>query len=122
MTDIVELTRDEGIHVHVVAHSRKPEQGVRRMQKVDIRGASEQADLVDNVILITRNEEKAEKLLGLEYGSDDYNMVKNLPDTRFDVAKQRHGDGWTGTISLSYWPAQMRWTEDRKITPTPFEF
>lgn len=111
MTDIVSVCRDEEIHIHVVAHSRKPEQGSRRMSKMDIRGASEQSDLVDNVILITRND-KTELLEGKDPLSEEYKAIKKMPDTYFDIAKQRHGDGWQGRVSLTYWPIGMRWTDN----------
>ena len=121
ITDMVEISRQEKIHVHVVAHSRKPESGQRRMMKYDIRGASEQSDLVDNVILISRNEAKEESLRSLDPLHEDYRKWQREHDTRVDIAKQRHGDGWTGMAKLAFWSAQMRWTDSDKETPRAFK-
>ncbi len=120
ITDMVEICRDENIHIHTVAHSRKPESGQRKMVKYDIRGASEQSDLVDNVVLISRNEAKQEALEQVEHGSDEWKAINAQSDTRLEIAKQRHGDGWTGAVKLAFWPAQMRWEENSKRTPEAY--
>ena len=117
ITDMVEISRDENVHIHVVAHSRKPEAGAKRMTKLDIRGASEQSDLVDNVILISRNEAKEEKKRHLDPSSEEYREVNKQADTRFDIAKQRHGDGWVGMVRLWFYPKAMRWSDNEKMAP-----
>lgn len=53
---------DTGMHVHLVAHSRKGESELDRIGKFEVKGASEIIDQVDNLNLVWRNKRKEERL------------------------------------------------------------
>jgi twinkle protein len=46
--------KNTGIHIHLVAHMRKGQEG-HKQGKFDIRGAAEISDLADNVFVLSRN-------------------------------------------------------------------
>ncbi len=87
------------IHVHLVAHAKKPERG-GRPSRYNIKGTGSTPDLVDNVIIMWRNEDKERELD--EGGFDDarYADLMAMPDARMIVDKQRHGSSWKGSIAL----------------------
>lgn len=76
------------VHVHLVAHMRKPDKG-ERSGKYSVRGAAEITDLADNVYIVTRNRKKEaeihNKMAGLDYNAD----ILAMPDAWFEVAKNR---------------------------------
>lgn len=85
--------KDTDVHVHLVAHSRKQGSEMKRVDKLDVRGAGEITDQADNVFIIWRNKPKEE---GAAKGDDKH---EKEPDCLLSVAKQRHGR-WEGTIGL----------------------
>lgn len=80
------MAKDYNIHIHLVAHSRKKENDKQVIGKFDIKGASELSDMPDNVFIVWRNEEQ----------------LPGNPDGHLIVAKQRHGECWTGKIDTNY--------------------
>jgi twinkle protein len=89
--------RDSGCHVHIVAHGRKGDGEHAKMDKHDIKGASEITDLVDNVFTLWRNKPKEERVrMG---AADDEDMAK--PDALLSCVKNRHGE-WEGSVALWY--------------------
>lgn len=87
--------RDAGLHIHLVAHSRKKETEHTMMDKFDIKGASELTDMADNVFTLWRNKPKEAKV---ERGEVD-EQTKSAPDAVLMCDKQRHGE-WEGKIAL----------------------
>lgn len=80
------------VHIHLVAHMRKPSQDNQKSGKYDIRGASEISDLADNVYVVSRNFAKEEVVHLVEAGAAiDDKMQKMLqsPDATLAVAKNR---------------------------------
>lgn len=78
------------VHVHLVAHGKKA--GDEKMGGLhDVKGASEIADMAENVIIVWRN--KAKELQGDKQGE---------PDCIVKVEAQRNGDGWIGQIPLFF--------------------
>lgn len=90
--DLCALALAHGVHVHLVAHLRKGERETDAPDKFDIKGASEIADQVDNVVLVQKNLRKAR---AIERGDPD----DGSPDQFVAVAKQRHG-AYEGTLGL----------------------
>lgn len=80
------------LHIHLVAHARKGNDDSRPARLHDIKGASEIADMAENVLSVWRNKEK-EKDPG-KHGEE--------PDASLTVEAQRNGDGWIGTTMLMY--------------------
>ncbi len=94
------------IHIHLVCHVRKPQGNVREHipAKWDVRGAGELTDLVDNVIIHWHDKRKVElarrQARGLALSEKEAEHLRQCPDQRFIVEKQRHG-AYEGTIGLS---------------------
>ena len=93
------IAKTLSIHIHLVAHAKKPLQGARP-SRYNIKGTGSTPDLVDNVVIMWRNEEK-ERLLD-EGGLKDekYIDLMEQPDARMIIDKQRHGSSWKGSIAL----------------------
>lgn len=77
------------VHIHLVAHARKGSDDHKLAGLHDIKGASDIADLAENVIVVWRNKQK-------ELGGGK----QEEPDCIVKVEAQRNGDGWIGTIPL----------------------
>jgi twinkle protein len=78
-------------HIHLVAHMRKDKSDGSIGGLHDVKGASEIADMVENVIIVWRNKEK-------EQGGGKMDE----PDCVIKVDAQRNADGWIGKIPLWY--------------------
>lgn len=99
------VARDTGIHVHVVAHSRKKADEHSPPGKMDVKGTGSITDQVDNVMTVWRNKRKeADAQSGEMRSSRD-------PDAMVICDKQRNGE-WEGRIGLWYLPAAMQFVED----------
>lgn len=77
------------VHIHLVAHARKGSDDHKLAGLHDIKGASDIADLAENVLVVWRNKQK-------ELGKADMEE----PDCIVKIEAQRNGDGWIGTIPL----------------------
>lgn len=99
-------------HVHLVAHARKGESSKAKLDKFDIKGASEISDQVDNVVLVWRNKDKEDKVRRGEESDD--------PDCILTVDKQRHGE-WEGKIALWFHADSMNYLESPKAFPRSME-
>lgn len=114
------------IHIHIVAHVRKPPQGGDdyKPTKFDVRGAGELTDLVDNVLLVWMDKKK-EKLKNLyEMNPNALNESQldylNKPDQILTVAKQRYGR-WEDNIALWFDNDSLQFTGDSSGQILPFD-
>lgn len=82
------------LHIHLVAHARKNQDDSKPPRLHDIKGASEIADMAENVLVVWRNKEK-------EKHPDDHS---DEPDAVLAVEAQRNADGWIGSINLNHDP------------------
>jgi twinkle protein len=89
------------LHVHLVAHARKANDDSKPARLHDIKGASEIADMAENVLSVWRNKEKEK---APERRHDE-------PDASLTIEAQRNGDGWIGTVSLMHDPETMLFFE-----------
>lgn len=96
------IARDTGIHIHLVAHSRKGKDENTPPGKMDVRGAASITDQVDNVFCVWRNKPK-------EAAPDDAELAAQ-GDAYLDVAKQRHGE-WEGRLNLWFNGPSMQFVE-----------
>lgn len=97
------IARDTGLHIHLVAHSRKSSSEDRAIGKFDIKGASEITDLVDNVFTLWRDKPKEDARARGE------SVEFDRPDAILSCDKSRHGE-WEGKIGLWYSPGTMQFT------------
>lgn len=77
---------DTGMHVHVVAHTRKPQgEEERPPGRYEIAGSRTLVDQPDNVVMIWRNRIKEARIANGQLGETD------RPDLVLNICKQRHG-------------------------------
>jgi len=88
------IAKQTGLHIHLVAHSRKPGDGVSR-GKYEVKGSGTITDMADNVLTVSRNRKKEEEMKKM----DPRVEVMDKPDTYLICDKQRHFT-WEGVIGL----------------------
>lgn len=112
---ICTVARDTGMHVHLVAHSKKKEDESKPPRKMDVRGAGSITDQVDNVIVWWRNKPK-EEALASNINQDKREEFLNSPDAVMICDKQRNGD-WEGKLGFWFDPASMQFTTNSDGMP-----
>ena len=123
----IELARRYQVHVHLVCHSKKPDQRhpVEKCwpSKYDISGSAALANLPHNIVCVWRNKGKENALNEAGYMPDDEekrNFVAqwvNREDSLLIVQKNRKSGG-EGEKRLWFDPASCRFREDRQAGPT----
>lgn len=93
------------VHIHIVAHARKGSSDDKPAKLHDIKGASEIADLAENVVSVWRNKPKEQ---AISMGAQDQGEA---PDALFVVEAQRNCGGWVGTTQLFYERSAMIYFE-----------
>lgn len=84
--------KDSGLHVHLVAHSKKvADEGVPG--KMDVSGHADLTNMPDNVFVVWYNKKKVK---AIDEGNHQYDRE---PDAAFICEKQRNGE-WEGTVGL----------------------
>lgn len=106
--------RDTGVHVHLVAHSRKGRDELGLPNKMDVKGTGAITDQVDNVITVWRNKRKED---AASQGSVD----PTEPDALLCVEKQRHYE-WEGKIPLWFHKPSLAFSENPHTPPGMLEF
>ncbi len=87
---IQQVAHRSKVHIHLVAHGKKA--GDEKMGGLhDVKGASEIADMAENVLIVWRN--KAKEMGG---------STADAPDCIVKVEAQRNGDGWIGQVPLYF--------------------
>lgn len=99
---IQSIAHQNPTHIHLVAHARKGASDEHPAKLHDIKGASEIADLAENVISIWRNKPK-EKGIGKDSHLES--------DALFIVEAQRNCGGWVGMVPLNYHRSSMLYFE-----------
>lgn len=85
------------VHIHLVAHARKGTNDDSPPRLHDVKGTSELADMVENVIAVWRNKAKEkERAAGMS------NKLQDEPDAQLVIEAQRNADGWIGSIPLLF--------------------
>lgn len=93
------------LHIHLVAHARKANDDSKPPRLHDIKGASEIADMAENVLAVWRNKEKEK----------NPSQKADEPDASLTVEAQRNADGWIGTVHLMHDPSAMLFFEPGEI-------
>jgi twinkle protein len=110
ITDLVRMAQETSLHVHLVAHCRKPQAGEDKPPtKYDLRGSAAISDQAHNVVTVWANKLKKAKL---EEGGDPSFM--NDPDALITVEKQRNGR-WEGRCKLWFEERSMRFCDDGSL-------
>lgn len=114
---ICSVARDTGIHVHLVAHSRKRDDESKPPRKMDVRGAGSITDQVDNVLVWWRNKPKEEALRTAKGNAIDEYL--GTPDALLVCDKQRNGE-WEGRIGFWFDQASLQFVEEENDHPKDF--
>lgn len=116
VTDLVRVAQETGLHVHLVAHCRKPmKEDDRPPTKYDIRGSSAISDQCPNVVLVWAN--KAKQAALEKDPHDEAELSK--PDALLIVDKQRNGE-FEGKLKLWFDARSFRFVDDRVTAVEPY--
>ena len=87
--DLTALARDNGIHIHLIHHMKKPPGGEYQVcGKYDAKGSGAISDLVDNFFVVHRNKEKSDDIAAKGVLS----AKRDEPDGYLICRKQRNGE------------------------------
>ena len=101
---ITTIARDSGMHIHLVAHSRKAKDETTPPGKMDVKGSGSITDQVDNVVVVWRNKAKEQ---AMQAGGS---FQPNEPDALLIVDKQRNGE-FEGKVGLWFDQESLQFTE-----------
>lgn len=107
---LCDICRDTGIHIHLVAHSKKQLDESRQPGKMDIKGSGTIGDLVFNIITIWRNKPKEIAQAAGDFSHD------SEPDQVLICDKQRNGE-WEGKIKLWFDRRSGQYLEEPECAP-----
>lgn len=107
---ITTIARDSGMHIHLVAHSRKAKDETQPPGKMDVKGSGSITDQVDNVVVVWRNKAKEQAVqAGGSYQPTD-------PDALLIIDKQRNGE-FEGKVGLWFDRDSMQYLETSHQQP-----
>jgi twinkle protein len=119
-TDLCRLAQESGLHVHVVAHCRKPSGGNSEEKvptRYDIRGAGAISDQAANTLIVWMNKAKFAKL---DTFPNDMEALAQ-PCAVLKCDKQRNGK-WEGSIQVWFDQDSLRFCNDRTSQVHPYPF
>lgn len=108
MTDLVRCAQETGLHIHLVAHCRKPSDDSKSPTKYDIRGSAAISDQAHNVVSVWANKDKKARLQA--NSNDDTALAQ--PDAVISIEKQRNGH-FEGKLKFWFDESSFRFTDDR---------
>lgn len=115
-TDLVNVAKETGLHIHLIAHCRKPQVGEERPpSKYDLRGSAAISDQMHNVVTVWSD--KAKKS-AVEQGIAD-EAIMDRPDALVTVEKQRNG-AWEGRLKFWFHEPSLRFCDDRLSRVLPY--
>lgn len=107
VTDLVRMAQETGLHVHLVAHCRKPATGEDKPPtKYDLRGSAAISDQCSNVVTVWADKGKKPE-------------EHDKPDALVTVEKQRNG-AFEGRIRLWWHAASMRFVDNNTGSVGPY--
>lgn len=98
------IARDTGMHIHLVAHSRKARDETQAPGKMDVKGSGSITDQVDNVIVWWRNKAKEAAM----QAGEPVEAMK--PDALMVIDKQRNGE-FEGKVAFWFDKDSMQYLE-----------
>lgn len=107
---LTSLCRKYPIHIFLVAHTRKLRDAYEHPSKNDVHGSNHIVNLADNLLTVWRNKMK-EKQMEDNKLSDE--QIRNIPDAKVFVQKQRNyiGDNGEPTFNFYYDRKGMRYKD-----------
>src|SRR5690606_15916090 len=109
-------TVENGVHLHLVAHSRKGGSDTGAPETEDVKGAMEIGANAFNIVTVWRNREREDKLKILSASKaplegkelEEFEKLKSRPGVVVNIAKQRNGD-FEGKVGLWFDQATYRY-------------
>lgn len=117
--DLCALGQETGLHLHLVAHAKKPgaEGEGRPPTKYDIRGSSAISDQSHNIVTVWMNKAKrAEQEKPPELQNPD---ILGKPDHLVTIEKQRNGD-FEGRFALHFDDRSLRFCDSELAPVEPY--
>lgn len=115
-TDMCRLAQETGLHVHVIAHCRKPPSGEDKPPtKYDIKGSGSLSDQAHNVVTVWSNKAKKAKLDECPHDME----AQAQADMLVTWEKQRNG-AWEGRLKFWFHEPSLRFCEDRVSECEPY--
>jgi twinkle protein len=114
-TDLVRVAQETGVHVHLVAHCKKPLDEGKPPTKYDLRGSAAISDQAHNLVSVWANRGKK---AALEANPTDEKFLEQ-PDALVTVEKQRNGS-FEGRLKLWWDEASFRFTDERTTPIEPY--
>lgn len=118
ITDLVRVAQETGVHVHLVAHCKKPLDETKLPTKYDIRGSSAISDQVHNIVMVWANQAKKAAIEAAGGANVDEKWLEQ-PDAMLAVGKQRNG-AFEGKLKLWWDEASYRFTNERTTPIEPY--
>lgn len=108
VTDLVRAAQEFGLHIHLIAHCRKPASGDegKPPSKYDLRGSAAISDQCHNVATVWANKAKQQEMSQGNYAR------RPEPDAMVTLEKQRNG-AWEGRVKLWFDEASMRFVDEQ---------
>lgn len=119
--------RDTGLHVHLVAHQKKPESEKVAPDKSGIKGTSEIGDLPDNLVIVYKNLKKIDEITAAEREKDEAKRGQRMkdamavPDAYVRIAGQRNHP-WEGSFAFWFDKGSQQFTESSWAKPMYLDF
>lgn len=117
-TDVVRIAQELGIHVHLVAHCRKPSTAQNGDEKpptkYDLRGSAAVSDQAHNVVMVWANKAKHAAL-----ERDPLDPKRHDADALVIVDKQRNGS-WEGRAQMWFNDAGLRFVDSYESPSEPY--
>lgn len=110
MTDLVRIAQETKLHIHLVAHCRKPPTTGETLppNRYDIKGTSAISDQASNVVMVWFNKAKRD---AIRANPQDLTQGEK-PDAVLVIDKQRHGT-FEGKLTLWFDDRSLRFCDTR---------
>jgi twinkle protein len=116
VTDLVRVAQERALHIHLVAHARKPTSGEDRPPtKYDLRGSAAITDQCANVITVWQNKARRAEAMEAAPRAD----IMKQPECRIGIEKQRNGE-FEGSFALWFDDNALRFMDDRLGAVEPY--
>lgn len=110
------ICHQDGVQIHLVAHSRKKDDDSKPAQMHDIKGTSEICDMAENVVSFWRNKVKERDACK----PWDQQKCRNQADALFVIESQRNGTGWCGAVPLVWHASSQQYLESYNHQPVDY--
>lgn len=114
VTDLCRMAVETGLHLHLIAHCRKPAAGDDNPPtKYDIKGTGAITDQASNIVTVWADRKKSRAL------ASGQQVDAAKPDALITVEKQRNGE-WEGRLAYWFRSDSLRFVPERLDLAEPY--